>query len=364
MENNSNEKGEHVVAISILKILEEDICVSKKLGLFIENTHKGDENYNYIKKKLREDYEKIKKERKKWLKSNLNISNIMKSEYYKDYFQNIKTESDDNLCRHELIKYINLIEAYNIEGCIFENETYEKPMSNQLNEYSIEFRFMKLFEFIRVTKGIDHFAYSANPILYFEKNLQCNRLFESFEMNTKNNIIPNCIEDNERKLKELIKFGHLIDDYIEDDLDYYKLEYIMDMIINVNTEIQMLITCVLIIEMLILNPNKPIREEFIKKVKSYIKDDIIKDISEKEKYCALVYNIRSRLVHGNYNSLKKNLNKYKNKYLNSFDINYAEFKEETWILQHIAFTLYDITKELIRELLSDKKKLNTIKFGE
>ena len=38
-------------------------------------------------------------------------------------------------------------------------ETYEKPMSNQLNEYSIEFKFMQLFQFIRVADEIDHFAY-------------------------------------------------------------------------------------------------------------------------------------------------------------------------------------------------------------
>ena len=82
-------------------------------------------------------------------------------------------------------------------------------------------------------------------------------------MNEKNNINPNCIQDNDRKLDELINFGRLIDNYIEDELDYYKLEYIMDMIINDNTEIQMLITNVLIIEMLLLNPNKPIKEDFI-----------------------------------------------------------------------------------------------------
>lgn len=352
-----------MIAISILKILEHDICISRKLGLFIDNAHKGDENYNYIKKKLREDYESVKRHRKKWLKSELNINQIMKSEYYKDYFENITAESNDNICRHELMKYINLLEAFNIEGCIFENETYDKPMSNQLNEYSIEFRFMKLFEFIRKHDGIDHFAYSANPILYFEKNLQCNRLFESFAMNEKNHVVTKCIEDNERKLNELIEFGKLIDNYIENELDYYKLEYIMDMIINDNTEIQMLITNVLIIEMLLLNPNKPIKEEFIYKTKKYIRNSRIKDIEEKEKYCGLVYDIRSRLVHGNYNSLKKHLKKYKNLYLKDFDIDYTEFKEETWIIQHIAFTLQDIVKELIRELLNDKKKMNEIKFS-
>lgn len=287
----------------------------------------------------------------------------MKSEYYKDYFKGITFECNDNKCRHELIKYINLLEAYNIEGCIFENETFEKPMSNQLNEYSIEFRFMKLFEFVRKYDGIDHFAYSANPILYFEKNLQCNRLFENFAMNEKNNINPNCIQDNDRKLDELINFGRLIDNYIEDELDYYKLEYIMDMIINDNTEIQMLITNVLIIEMLLLNPNKPIKEDFINKTKNYINNAKFKSIEEKEKYCGLVYDIRSRLVHGNYSSLKKHLKKYKKIYLKDFDIDYTEFKEETWILQHIAFMLQDIVKELIRELLKDKKKMNEIKYS-
>ena len=112
--------------------------------------------------------------------------------------------------------------------------------------------------------------------------------------------------------------------------------------------------------MLIVNPNCSIREQFKQKIK-YFYNGNNHYISENiEKFANNVYEIRSKLVHGYFNSFEKELRKYKKNFMKDFWFDYYEFTENHWILGAAGGELEQIAKNIVVALLQSKEEL--IKF--
>ena len=117
--------------------------------------------------------------------------------------------------------------------------------------------------------------------------------------------------------------------------------------------------------MLIVNPSSNIRNQLKNKLKYFIDSEFSEDIeTDIENFSTLLYDIRSRLIHGNFNSLKRELFKYKNNYMKNFDFDYGEYKEENWIIISINLKLRKIVKNIMYKYFNEYEKLNDFKFDK
>lgn len=352
-----------MVGLNIIGKIEEPICISEKLGLYLENIDNKDDDYSYVKSNIKKELASEKRRSLKYDKKIFNINDIMLHKYYRNIF-NINKDTTEKECIEKLISQLTFLNSYIIEDCIFDDENI---ITNPSCEYSLEYKFMKLYEYVFKN---DDFP-TAQVIEFWELNEQRSFLFYNFFHSTQDNFHRkakdhNVIGENEQRAWSLQYFGEMIDNYIDNENDFFKLEFIMDNILNQNSGIQMIISKTLLIEMLIINPTQSIKDQFKQKLKHFISEELEKDIGKNnlENFASLIYDIRSRIVHGNYNTLTKELKKYKTKYMTHFDFDYYEYREEKWIFSHIGFILQDITSVILFKLFEDKEKLLKFKNDE
>ena len=116
--------------------------------------------------------------------------------------------------------------------------------------------------------------------------------------------------------------------------------------------------------MLIVNPQRITREQFKQKLKYFIDIDELEDRDQIENFSAKLYDIRSRLIHGNYNSLKKELIDFNKKFNRYTNYDYGEFKEENWIILDISGIAKRILRNIIEVMMKDKNNLYKFKMDE
>ena len=116
--------------------------------------------------------------------------------------------------------------------------------------------------------------------------------------------------------------------------------------------------------MLIINPVRDTRSQLKDKLKFFVDDLSIEFENEidVENFSTLIYDIRSRLIHGNFNSLKKELFKYKKNYLKNFTFDYGEYKEENWIIGHLNLELRNILKNIMYKYFNKYEMLKDFKY--
>ena len=245
-------------------------------------------------------------------------------------------------------------------------------MINPLDEYEIEYKFLYLYNFVERSKtnkrdDLDMIFYTGFP------NWQFNEIFNRFIIKTfkerKEVYILYKYYDNYEneyndKIGGLISFGKKFDIVIKQSSDYLKLDFIVETLLAAENNQYSILNYISLIEMLIVNPKCDTRNQMKQKLKFFINNDILKanEESEIEYYSGLIYDIRSRLIHGNFNSLKKELIKYKNRYMQSFNFDYGEYKEENWILISISIKLRQIVKNIMIKFFNEYEKLEDFKF--
>jgi len=106
------------------------------------------------------------------------------------------------------------------------------------------------------------------------------------------------------KINKLIEFGKLYDSIIDNGNEYLKVDFIIETLISVEKSQYSLLNYISLIEMLIVNSKNSSRSEFKRKLKEFISDESMDD-SEKEYVSGLFYDIRSRMIHGDFDKLKK-----------------------------------------------------------
>ena len=339
--------------------INKPICVSERLGLYLINPHKRDSFYSTVKEMLYKSLSQEKKRSKKYNKKPYNIKEILMSPYWEWIF-NINENSEEKHCINEIVKKIVILVQRNSVGTIYDEIDEKRLHGFQIDEYSIEHKISMLQNWLPNISGAT-----------FSGILRDDEIDGLFSTNKYNRILPglkskinnfeNIHKDVQNNLREIEAFRDVLDNYITEKVDFYKLDFIIDHLIEQTSHYQMFLSPLYIIEMLIVNSRCGIKEQFKEKIKYFYTEDN-DDIKENiEEFASNVYEIRSKLVHGYFKNFEKELRKYKNKFMKGFWFDYYEFTENHWVLGNAAIRLDYISKNLVMALLKNKDELEKFK---
>ena len=342
--------------------INEPICVSEKLGLYLINPSKRDGYYGIIKKMLYKNLSQEKKHSKKWKKEEFDIKNILMNPYWNGIF-NINVNSDEKECINEIIKKIVILVQFDTDGTIYDEFDEKRLHAEQIDEYSLEHKIAMLQDWLPSMSGKsfsgilyddeENFLFDINSFIHILSGLEL-KTFD--ECNLKNNE-----EDIKNNKEEICSFKNAIDGYIDDKTDFYKLDFIMDHLIEQTSHYQRFLSPFYIIEMVLVNPKDSIRNQLKKKLKYFYYGDDENIINNIEKFACSVYDIRSKLVHGDFKNYEKEIQKYKNNFMKYYKLDYFEFTENHWVIGNAAIILNNIAKNLVMELLKSKNEMEKFK---
>ncbi len=370
-----------MVGIECLKKISP-ICISKRLGLYLKNTETDDEK-ELVYELIVEDFNKECKINKLL---NKEIYNIFKDDYYNGLFS-------DDISKLSIAQLLSLISKYVLifeltpskDTIITDDEIFEKyeddnelsrqlsntPLINPIDEWEIEHKFLYLFNFIESGKtekrnDLDEIFYTGFP--EERVNIFSNYITKTY-IKRKEWLYPeyqyydNQDEEYEIKINKLIQFGEMYDNIVVNGSEYLKIDFIIETLISAEKSQYSLLNYISLIEMLIVNSKNSSRSEFKRKLKEFIHDESMSD-NEKEYISGLFYDIRSRMIHGDFDKLKKELLKYKKRFMKDYSFDYGEFKEENWIIGSINSFLRQIVSNILYDYLYDNEKMNKLKKDE
>ena len=375
-----------MVIIDLLKdIGANSICISKRLGLYLKNSNK-DDLYIDVKDLLEDNYINN-------LEKNINFRTEL-IEYLNDqYYENEIKKDISKFNSRQLISLITkkmlvleietsedtiIVDDEIFEKCAEENiaeELRSHPLINPIDEYDIEYKILFLFNFLRKNSDkrndIDIVFYNGYSVdnLYNGDYMFEDLISKCYEKREEHKYFgyqyyKNSNEEYQEKISSFIEFGSNIDKYIDGADDYFKLDFIIETLLYGENYMYSLLNYIQLIEMLIVNPQHSTREQFKQKLKYFIDMDELEDREQIENFSAKLYDIRSRLIHGNYNSLKKELIDFNKKFNRDTNYDYGEFKEENWIISDISFITKRILRNIIEAMLIDKNRLYKFKMDE
>lgn len=346
--------------------INEPICVSEKLGLYLINPSKRDGYYGRIKELLIKNLSQEKKHSKKWKNQEFDIKKILMNPYWNGIF-NIDDKSSEKECINEIIKKIVVLVQFNIKGTIYDEFDEKRLHAEQIDEYSLEHKISMLQDWLPSISGKNFpgILYDYEIDSLFGSN-QFIHILNGLEMRCEEKtIIPkyklkNIKEEMQNNKKEINSFKNAIDSYIEDKTDFYKLDFIMDHLIEKTSHYQRFLSPFYIIEMILVNPKDSIRNQLKKKLKYFYNGDFDIIKNNMEKFACSVYDLRSKLVHGDFKNYEKEIQKYKKNFMENYELDYFEFTENHWVIGNAAIMLDTIAKNLVMSLLTSKEEM--IKF--
>ncbi len=366
------------MVITDLFKITNPICISKKLGLYLKNS-KNNDSIKYVESLLISEY-KQKLEKNKDYKKEIEL-------YLEDnYYKNDKFKIENKNILNFIAKGLNVLKIIPSEDTlIVEDDEYFseknkglKALINPINEYEIEYKILFLFNLLRDTEfkrdEIRVAFYDGYPMWQRDRhNILDNLWMKTYKKRKEHHYIgyqyyKNIAEEYDVKVFALKNFGENLDNFLEGINDYFRLDFIIETLLTANDSdhpTNSILLYSLLIEMLIVNPSNPkensITDQYKKKIRYFIN---LKELTDKEidDFSISLYNIRSRLVHGNYKTLKKELKKFDNAYNTEAYYDFGEFKEENWILSSVAFRLKEIVINILKYTIEDKKKMHDFKF--
>lgn len=347
--------------------IDVPICVSEKLGLYLINPSKRDGYYGMIKELLIKNLSQEKKHSKKWKRKKFDINKILTNPYWNGMFS-IDDKSSEKECINEIIKNIVILVQFDVNGTIYDEFDEKRLHAEQIDEYSLEHKISMLQDWLPSISGnsFSGILYDFEMDSLFGSN-QFIHILNGLEMRCEDKtIIPkyklkNIEEEIQNNKKEIEAFKTAIDSYIEDKNDFYKLDFIMDHLIEQTSHYQRFLSPFYIIEMILVNPKDSIRNQLKKKLKYFYNNEDFYSIKNNiEKFACSVYDLRSKLVHGDFKNYEKEIQKYKNNFMKDYDLDYYEFTEDHWVIGNAAVMLDLIAKNLVMALLTSKEEM--IKF--
>lgn len=370
-----------MVGIDLLKKIKST-CISKKLGLYLRNP--VDQNsYKYVKSLVNENYDAK-------LSKNENYQSELLL-YLTDDYYSIKEKYDIlklsiNKIVDLIVKNILVLEIIPSDNTLIaddddyfltneKGEEYiskEKALINPIDEYEIEYKMLFLFNLLRDNKNkrdeIDVSFYDGYPDwgdnkhnVFDKLTVKTYKARKEYEYNGYQ-YYNNIDDEYNEKISDLKTFGKSLDKFFKNIDDYFKLDFIIETLLTANNSSHSIPLYTLIIEMLIINPKESIREQYKNKIKFFIEESEFSDENQIIDFSKRLYDIRSRLVHGNYSSLKKELKSFDRIYNKNAEIDTGEFKEENWILMSVSHRLRKIVINILKQMLDNKKKINDFKF--
>lgn len=192
-------------------------------------------------------------------------------------------------------------------------------------------------------KRIPHCVYSTSS----QENMHYRSLFSFDGRNIENDI------------SELCRIGHLIDNYLESEKDFYRLDYLCNAIYHMNIDEKSTYHYMKIYSLCALFLEKEIEIELDYKLPWFM-DDAIPE-NRREGISELLRKIRNKIAHGDFEKVSELLEKYANEYMKGFWFDLSEHTKSSWVLIHISCLLESILRKIVYVMMVDKEKLREIR---
>ncbi|WP_415346568.1 hypothetical protein [Clostridium perfringens] len=349
----------------------EKKTISQKLGITISNLP------NDWEIGIQEDiideinYRKYTNEK---YKNNKRFKHLIKNHPLKDYslkeilshrntrgtFRSYNSEEENlkELAKNLICMKVE-IEEFDKSMIQYRNSTLDCPTC----EMGYIEKFLNLFIFISDATSSTLKDWCSKVIIYnsdddFSKPQLLKSLYFSIE--------KDCFPCKDKAINELLKFGKMIDNFLETEDDFWKLDYIINAISFDNEyNAYHLFKVYSIIEMLIIDSNKTGKTVGLigSKLPLFMNGISTKEYNEndKQELAELIRVIRNKIGHGDFIKLKEKLNEYKCKFMKDFMFDEFERSEQDWIFLHICCLLDEILKDILWEMFNNKEDFEKIK---
>lgn len=347
-----------MIVLPLFKKIEKPLIVSNKYGIVLSNLLDDDKCFIY--KAIKRELEFCDREY-----NFKGISNLINSHYYKDTFINAKSNNSISLLCDNLVC---LYTTNNISSFLkFKNEFTENPTC----EISNEEKFLSLFNFLdfntyklenKKTETLENILISSHKdriitsdlLLNMEWKIDSSLVIEKYSPHS----FKNHFVEYNYKINALLNFGINIDTYIKNENDFFIIDYIMDIIHDIEYSNPSIVMLFSLFETILASTNyKWLRKELIKKVPQFVPDNI----EDKELWIKTIYNIRCKLAHGDYFAFRKEIELYNRNFLKNFNFDYYEFSHITWIRNAVFSDLEVVISNVIWMMLNVPALIKKIK---
>jgi len=161
------------------------------------------------------------------------------------------------------------------------------------------------------------------------------------------------------KIMNLIKFGTLIDNFLEIDNDFFLLEYIMNALVEgEDYNAYYIFKMVSIIELLVKNPkHSRWQESDFRKMAGFINE-----VEDKLALARLIIQIRNKIGHGDYEALHFKAEEYAEKYMSNYYFDYYEYSRINWIFLNLSCRLNEMLADIIWAYLNNKSVMEKQRY--
>lgn len=346
--------------------LNKHITVSQKLGIQISNIEDTEKEYllQQLVSEVSQYYEDNEKNLPPEYRDNRTIQEILFSNYYVDFFKSENTSSEieclKSICNNILKIHIN---ESNESVLSLKNEFTFNPTC----EMSVEEKFTRLFSFLEYNMPYE--TKRAEIVIACNDNGYgfCAKTDIISYMNWR--VVPHSLENNpyrftshssecQHKIDSITAFGKSIDKYIISDKDFFVMDFIMDSLSSYDGYgTSRIIKLVAILELILAKTNKSLRQEFRNKLPQFLSDNI----DNKELWITLMYDIRSKIAHGDYLELMRKTEKYAEVFMKDFEYDYYEYNKLNWIIPHLYGELSVVVARVVKTMLNCRPLIDKIK---
>lgn len=344
--------------------LTERQVLSKKLNISISNL--PEEWENEIVMDIQEEIHNRLFTSKRYTKKSLKIEQydlkeIISSGYFEGIFEEYKT---DKLALKDISNKLVHIEAIDSEESFL--RLINAALCNPTCEDSFEEKFLNFLHFIgkhNTDRQMASCIYSSNrdfmskPQIMMRLSADGLRPFEA----------QKCKEIFETRLANMKMIGEVIDKYLEEDKDFYMLDYLINAIYEDTAYNAFhLFKLISLIEMLLINPksNGKTKGEIEKKLPYFIATGReFTDEDKKVKFSALIRVIRNKIAHGDFTALAIKLEEYATEFMENFHFDYFEYSRINWIYLSLCCVLEGIVSEIIWTELTRKEDMNILRYS-
>lgn len=331
--------------------------VSTKLGLYISNLPDANEDnwQEYIKQTLKTAYDINK----------LHSSFVM--------FDNKET-SDNTFVKRitESAKKI-LGDTYDSEFLI---DDYIEYLAKHMICLNIDYKNNSI-----PTKDGEHYCFDGgscetepeekilNFIRYFGEECTLNKnyflpycIYSSFEMSFDNEYkyIFNVSNGTDKFINGLRVVGKQIDDFLQEEDDYFWLEYLCNALFQSNNDYENFYQYMKLYSLCAMFLEKNKEKELDYKL-PYLMDANI-EYKERVAMAVSMRKIRNKIAHGQFLKVYQLLEDYAQTFMDGcFWFDYFEHSRNSWIISHLCYLLNDMVKKLIQMLILGKEDLVELK---
>jgi hypothetical protein len=346
----------------------EEFVISKKLGITISNL--PDDWKEGIQEEIKEELYQREFDINKYSKFSPNIKNyllseILSDEYYAGVF-NVGVNDDENI--DEIANKLICIQIGDFKSSLLcrKNEHIDNPTC----EDEFEYKFINFFQYIAThNRTINESAfYSPRHIYYSWKNDNKPGILSSLELyRLRRKAMAeklNYLDVARLQIQNLLNFGEIIDSYLENDEDFFELDYLIHAVYcDNNYDAYHLFKLVSLVEMLILNPknNGKTKGEIERKLPMFIQDNNLTAEEEKREFSTLIRVIRNKIGDGDFKKLHIKLEEYAERFMKDYWFDYCEYSRINWIYLSLGCKLIKIVSTMIWNKLVNKQEMIDLK---